>query len=115
RVRHFHLLRPLLVIRQSCSDTAIRAKNVGGRKFHSANVAEWDTNEQIVERQRPWCRSFDVVDIQGYFSVGQRTHYRRILMAITKQDLDAFHQFAEATIADRSTESLHELVEIWEA
>jgi len=35
-------------------------------------------------------------------------------MAITKQDLDAFHQFAEAKIADRSTESLHELVEIWE-
>ena len=35
-------------------------------------------------------------------------------MAIAKQDLDAFHQFAEATIADRSTESLHELVEIWE-
>ena len=36
-------------------------------------------------------------------------------MAITKQDLDAFHQFAEATIADRSTESIHELVEIWES
>jgi hypothetical protein len=36
-------------------------------------------------------------------------------MAITKQDLDAFHKFAEATIADRSTESLHELVEIWES
>jgi hypothetical protein len=36
-------------------------------------------------------------------------------MAITKQDLDAFHQFAEAKIADRSTESLHELVEIWES
>ena len=36
-------------------------------------------------------------------------------MAITKQDLDAFHQFAEATIADRRTESLHELVEIWES
>ena len=30
-VGHFHLLRPLLVIRQPCSDAAIRAKNVGGR------------------------------------------------------------------------------------
>jgi hypothetical protein len=31
RIRHFHLLWPLLVIRQPCSDAAIRAKNVGRR------------------------------------------------------------------------------------
>ena len=35
-------------------------------------------------------------------------------MAITKDDLDAFHQFAEATLASRDAESLHELVDIWE-
>jgi hypothetical protein len=39
-------LRSLLVICQPRGDAAIRAKNVGGRKFHSANVADWDTNEQ---------------------------------------------------------------------
>jgi hypothetical protein len=35
-------------------------------------------------------------------------------MAITNDDLNAFHQFAETRIANRSAESLHELVEIWE-
>jgi hypothetical protein len=35
-------------------------------------------------------------------------------MSITNDDLKAFHQFAEARIANRSAESLHELVEIWE-
>jgi hypothetical protein len=33
-------------------------------------------------------------------------------MAITKDDLDAFHQFAEAKLASRDAESLHELVDI---
>jgi len=47
-VRHFHLLRPLLVIRQPCSDAAIRAKNVGGRKFHSANVADVHVRQKHV-------------------------------------------------------------------
>ena len=35
-------------------------------------------------------------------------------MAITKVDLDAFHQFAEVRLASRDAESLHELVDIWE-
>ncbi len=35
-------------------------------------------------------------------------------MGITKDDLAAFHQFAESTLASRGAESLHELVEIWE-
>jgi hypothetical protein len=35
-------------------------------------------------------------------------------MAITKDDLDSFHTFAEATIASGRAESLHDLVEIWE-
>lgn len=35
-------------------------------------------------------------------------------MAITKDDLDAFHQFAEAKLASRGAESLYELVDIWE-
>lgn len=35
-------------------------------------------------------------------------------MAVTKNDLDAFHRFAEAKLASRCAESLHELVDIWE-
>jgi hypothetical protein len=35
-------------------------------------------------------------------------------MAITKDDLDSFHTFAEAKIARDGAESLHELVDIWE-
>jgi hypothetical protein len=35
-------------------------------------------------------------------------------MAITNDDLAAFHQFAEARLARRGVESLHELVDIWE-
>jgi hypothetical protein len=35
-------------------------------------------------------------------------------MAITKDDLDAFHQFAQGKLAGRGAESLHELVDIWE-
>ena len=35
-------------------------------------------------------------------------------MAVTKDDLDSFHQFAEAKLASRGADSLHELVEIWE-
>jgi hypothetical protein len=35
-------------------------------------------------------------------------------MAITKDDLDACHQFAEAKLASRGAESLYELVDIWE-
>lgn len=35
-------------------------------------------------------------------------------MAITKDDLAAFHQFAEATLAKRGAESLQELVDIWQ-
>ena len=35
-------------------------------------------------------------------------------MAVTKDDLDAFHQFAEAKLASLSAESLFELVDIWE-
>jgi len=35
-------------------------------------------------------------------------------MAITKDDLAAFHQFAESALASRGAESLQELVEIWE-
>ena len=35
-------------------------------------------------------------------------------MAITIDDLNAFHHFAEATLAGRGAESLQELVDIWE-
>jgi hypothetical protein len=35
-------------------------------------------------------------------------------MAITNDDLAAFHQFAESTLASRGAESLQELVDIWE-
>lgn len=35
-------------------------------------------------------------------------------MAITKDDLAAFHHFAESTLASRGVESLQELVDIWE-
>lgn len=35
-------------------------------------------------------------------------------MAVTKDDLNAFHQFAEARLSSRGAESLYELVEIWE-
>ena len=35
-------------------------------------------------------------------------------MATTNDDLNSFHQFAEAVIASRSTDNLHELVDIWE-
>lgn len=35
-------------------------------------------------------------------------------MALTKDDLDAFHQFAEAKLASRGAESLQELVDIWD-
>ena len=35
-------------------------------------------------------------------------------MAITKHDLDAFHEFAASSLAKLSPESLHELVDIWE-
>jgi hypothetical protein len=36
-------------------------------------------------------------------------------MAITRDDLAAFHHFAETAIASRDADSLHELVDIWEA
>jgi hypothetical protein len=35
-------------------------------------------------------------------------------MAITKDDLVSFHQFAESKLANPGVESLHELVDIWE-
>jgi hypothetical protein len=35
-------------------------------------------------------------------------------MAITRDELNAFHQFAEATLANRGAESLRELFDIWE-
>ena len=35
-------------------------------------------------------------------------------MPITRDDLNAFHEFAEAKLANRGAESLHELVDIWE-
>ncbi len=35
-------------------------------------------------------------------------------MSVSKDDLNAFHQFAEAALSRRSAESLHELVDIWE-
>jgi hypothetical protein len=35
-------------------------------------------------------------------------------MAITKDDLNSFHTFAEAKITSVDAESLHELVDIWE-
>jgi hypothetical protein len=35
-------------------------------------------------------------------------------MAITKDDLNAFHQFAEARLASGDAESLQELVAVWE-
>lgn len=35
-------------------------------------------------------------------------------MAITKDDLDAFHRFAEARLASRGADTLQELVDIWE-
>lgn len=35
-------------------------------------------------------------------------------MAITSDDLNAFHDFAAARIAHSGVESLHELVELWE-
>jgi len=35
-------------------------------------------------------------------------------MALTNHDLNAFHQFAEAALANRGVETLHELVELWE-
>jgi hypothetical protein len=35
-------------------------------------------------------------------------------MAITNDDLNAFHQFAESTLASHGAESLQELVDIWE-
>jgi hypothetical protein len=34
---------------------------------------------------------------------------KKIFMAITKDDLDAFHQFAQGKLAGRGAESLHEL------
>jgi hypothetical protein len=36
------------------------------------------------------------------------------LMAITKEVLNAFHQFAEDWLANRGAESLQELVDMWE-
>lgn len=36
-------------------------------------------------------------------------------MAVTKNDLDAFHQFAEAKLATDGAESLQELFDVWEA
>jgi hypothetical protein len=36
-------------------------------------------------------------------------------MAVTKHDLDAFHDFAEAKLESRHVDSLHELVDIWES
>jgi hypothetical protein len=35
-------------------------------------------------------------------------------MSVSKDDLNAFHQFAEAAIVNCGVESLHELVDIWE-
>jgi hypothetical protein len=35
-------------------------------------------------------------------------------MSVSKDDLNAFHQFAEAALSRGSAESLHELVDIWE-
>jgi hypothetical protein len=35
-------------------------------------------------------------------------------MSITKEDLNAFHQFAEDRLASRGAESLQELVDMWE-
>jgi hypothetical protein len=35
-------------------------------------------------------------------------------MAVTPDDLNAFHQFAEATLATRGADSLRELFDIWE-
>jgi hypothetical protein len=35
-------------------------------------------------------------------------------MSITNDDLNAFHQFAEAILASHGAESLQELVDIWE-
>jgi hypothetical protein len=36
-------------------------------------------------------------------------------MAITSDDLNAFHSFAVARLAIGGAESLHELVDVWEA
>jgi hypothetical protein len=36
-------------------------------------------------------------------------------MAITKDDLDAFHQFAAARLTSGGADSLQELVDIWES
>ena len=36
-------------------------------------------------------------------------------MAITSDDLNAFHDFAAARLAIGGAESLHELVDVWEA
>jgi hypothetical protein len=36
-------------------------------------------------------------------------------MAITSDDLNAFHNFAAAWLADGGAESLRELVDVWEA
>jgi hypothetical protein len=36
-------------------------------------------------------------------------------MSITNDDLNAFHDFAQATLASRGAESIQELVDIWEA
>ena len=35
-------------------------------------------------------------------------------MAVTCDDLNAFHNFAAARLASRGAESLHELVDLWE-
>ncbi len=35
-------------------------------------------------------------------------------MSISKSDLDAFHQFAEAKLATHEAQSLQELVDFWE-
>jgi hypothetical protein len=35
-------------------------------------------------------------------------------MAITNDDLNAFHHFAEVTLANRGAETLQELVDLWE-
>jgi hypothetical protein len=37
-----------------------------------------------------------------------------LVMSITNDDLNAFHQFAQVTLAKRGAESLQELVDLWD-
>jgi hypothetical protein len=58
----------------------------------------------------------DVSGSSGKISILSMLHpsHEAAYMSITKNDLDAFHEFAESRLAKLSPESLHELVDIWE-